>query len=128
MSDRDRDRGDRDGYEKLVRLNRISKVVKGGRRISFSAVMVVGERNGNVGFGFGKAKYVADAIKKGAERARRNMVAVPMRGGTIPHQVNGVFKGAKVLLKPAAPGTGVIAGGPVQVAARRGKSVSELWG
>jgi small subunit ribosomal protein S5 len=100
--------------EKLVRLNRIAKVVKGGRRFSFSAISVVGDRNGQVGYGFGKANYVSDAIRKSLDRAKNNMVRVPMKRMTIPHQVIGKFKGAKVVLKPASPGTGIIAGGPVR--------------
>jgi small subunit ribosomal protein S5 len=100
--------------EKLVRLNRIAKVVKGGRRFSFSAISVVGDRNGQVGYGFGKANYVSDAIRKSLDRAKNNMIRVPMKRMTIPHQVIGKFKGAKVVLKPASPGTGIIAGGPVR--------------
>jgi small subunit ribosomal protein S5 len=100
--------------EKLVRLNRIAKVVKGGRRFSFSAISVVGDRNGRVGYGFGKANYVSDAIRKSLDRAKNNMIKVPMKRMTIPHQVIGKFKGAKVVLKPASPGTGIIAGGPVR--------------
>jgi small subunit ribosomal protein S5 len=100
--------------EKLVRLNRIAKVVKGGRRFSFSAISVVGDRNGRVGYGFGKANYVSDAIRKSLDRAKNNMIKVPMKRVTIPHQVIGKYKGAKVVLKPASPGTGIIAGGPVR--------------
>lgn len=100
--------------EKLVRLNRIAKVVKGGRRFSFSAISVAGDRNGHVGYGFGKANYVSDAIRKSLDRAKKNMVRIPMRQNTIPHQIMGKYKGAKVMLKPASPGTGIIAGGPVR--------------
>ncbi len=100
--------------EKLVRLNRIAKVVKGGRRFSFSAISVAGDRNGRVGYGFGKANYVSDAIRKSLDRAKKNMVRIPMRKNTIPHQIMGKYKGAKVMLKPASPGTGIIAGGPVR--------------
>jgi len=105
---------DRDLFEKLVSLNRIAKVVKGGRRFSFAALTVVGDKRGTVGYGFGKAVYVSDAIKKSMERGKRSMVRVPLKKNTIPHPVLGHYKGAKVLLKPAAPGTGIIAGGPVR--------------
>jgi len=105
---------EKDYVEKLVRLNRIAKVVKGGRRFSFSAISVVGDRNGRVGYGFGKANYVSDAIRKSLDRAKKNMIKVPMKRMTIPHQIIGKFKGAKVVLKPASPGTGIIAGGPVR--------------
>ncbi len=105
---------DKDLSEKLIKLNRVSKVVKGGRRFSFSALVVVGDKAGKVGYGYGKANDVSEAIRKGVDRAKRNMISVPMKLHTIPHNVTGRFKSAEVLLKPAAPGTGVIAGGPVR--------------
>jgi small subunit ribosomal protein S5 len=100
--------------EKLVKLNRTAKVVKGGRSFSFSALTVVGDRQGMVGFGFGKAKDVTEAIRKSMERARRNMMKFPVKNGTIPHEVVGEYKATKVMLKPACPGSGIIAGGPVR--------------
>ncbi len=100
--------------EKLVKLNRTAKVVKGGRSFSFSALTVVGDRQGMVGFGFGKAKVVTEAIRKSIERAKRVMIKLPVKNGTIPHEVVGEYKATHVLLKPACPGSGIIAGGPVR--------------
>ena len=107
--------------EKLVVLNRVSKTVKGGRIARFAALMVVGDGNGHVGFGLGKAAEVPDAIRKGIEDAKKNMIEVSLKGSTIPHEILGVYGAGKVLLKPAAPGTGIIAGGTA-------RSILELAG
>lgn len=100
--------------DQVVAINRVTKVVKGGKNLSFSALVVVGDQNGQVGYGMGKAKEVPQAIKKGVEQARKNMIRIPLKGRTIPHAVTGRFGAGRVMLKPASEGTGVIAGGPVR--------------
>ena len=100
--------------EKMVKLNRVAKVLKGGRRFSFSALTVVGDGKGRVGYGFGKANDVSEAIRKSVDRAKKNMITVPLKRNTLPHEILGKYKSASVLIRPAAPGTGIIAGGSVR--------------
>ena len=111
--------GDLDLAEKIVTINRVAKVVKGGRRFSFNALAVIGDGKGHVGIGFGKANEVPDAIDKSKEDAKKNVYSVNLHKHTIPHQVIGKFKSAKVMLKPAAPGTGIIAGASVRAVLER---------
>ncbi|KAA9302399.1 MULTISPECIES: 30S ribosomal protein S5 [Aerococcus] len=105
---------DREIEDRVVAINRVTKVVKGGRRMNFSALVVVGDKDGHVGFGTGKAAEVPEAIRKAVEAAKKNMIEVPRAGTTIPHEVLGIFNGGQVLLKPAKNGSGVAAGGPVR--------------
>ena len=110
----DKEPKEKEFIEKLVKLNRTSKTVKGGRRMSFAALTVVGDQNGRGGYGFGKANDVAEAIKKSTDRAKRNLIYMPIKNGTIPHEIIGKYKSSSVLLKPACSGTGIKAGGAVR--------------
>jgi small subunit ribosomal protein S5 len=110
----DKEKEQKEFVEKLVKLNRTAKTVKGGRRMSFSALTVVGDQKGRVGYGFGKANDVSEAIRKSVDRAKRNLVMVPVKNGTLPHEMIGKYKSSSILLKPACPGTGIIAGGAVR--------------
>ncbi len=100
--------------ERLITLNRVAKVMKGGRRFRFAALMVLGDKNGHVGLGYGKANEVPDAIRKAIEQAKKNMIEVNLKGGTIPHNTIGEFRSSRIVMKPASKGTGVIAGGPAR--------------
>lgn len=111
---RERENQPKEFLEKLIKLNAVSKTVKGGRRRSFSALVVVGDQKGRVGYGMGKANDVSDAIRKATENAKKSLMTINLKDSTIPHEVLGQFKSASVLLKPASPGTGIIAGGAVR--------------